>query len=332
MKVVALLLCASLVVVVGCTAGEPSREPSSDQTTSRPPTPSPSPTYDPVSLPAMFEEQVRGGDLRRVGEPVDVGPYTRREVRYSADDTRVSGVLLTPDGDGPFPAVVLNHGYIDPDVYVSGQGMMREQDYLARRGWVVLHTDYRGHAASDDVGPLELEMRLGYARDAIAAVRTLRGLEEVDADRVAMLGRSMGGGVTLNALVAEPGIVDAAVVHASVSSRFEDNLRQFTEPGRPDRVEAMQERWGSPEESPDFYADVSSRTYAERVDASVLMIHGERDDTCPVEWARETERSFTAAGADVTLRTYDGEGHTFAAGWEDSMRRTVRFLERRLDG
>ena len=129
---------------------------------------------------------------------------------------------------------------------------MRGQGYLARRGWVVLHTDYRGHAGADDVGPLEREMRLGYARDAIAAVKTLRGLDEVDADRVAMLGRSMGGGVTLNALVAEPGIVDAAVVHASVSSRFEDNLRQFTEPGRPDRVEAMGERGGSADEAAGF--------------------------------------------------------------------------------
>ena len=44
---------------------------------------------------------------------------------------------------------MLNHGYIEPSVYVTGQGLMREQDYLARAGFVVLHTDYRGHAGSD---------------------------------------------------------------------------------------------------------------------------------------------------------------------------------------
>ena len=47
---------------------------------------------------------------------------------------------------GRHPAVVLAHGYIDPAVYVSGQGMRREQDWLARAGYVVLHVDYRNHA------------------------------------------------------------------------------------------------------------------------------------------------------------------------------------------
>ncbi|GAA2073799.1 hypothetical protein GCM10009821_10270 [Aeromicrobium halocynthiae] len=157
-----------------------------------------------MSLPARFERPVRGGRLERVGPVEDRGAYTRREVTYRSDETTASGVLLEPVGDGPFPAVVLNHGSPRP---------------------------------------------------------RLRELDVVDPDRVAMFGRSMGGGVTLNALVMEPDVVDAAVVHASVSSDFVDNLRQFTEPNRPERVEAMRERWGSPEESPEFYADLSSRTY-----------------------------------------------------------------------
>ena len=65
---------------------------------------------------------------------------------YPSGDVTVSGVLLRPRGPGPFPAVVLDHGYIEPSVYVTGQGLMREQDALARDGFVVLHTDYRGHA------------------------------------------------------------------------------------------------------------------------------------------------------------------------------------------
>ncbi|MGJ9411687.1 alpha/beta hydrolase family protein [Aeromicrobium sp. CF4.19] len=322
------LLLAVVLVLTGCT-GEPDPAPSTSPSAEPSPTPTtsptPTPTYDPASLGAALDDEVTGGDLERVGPAQDVGPYTRQEVRYSSDDVRVSGVLLVPDGEGPFPAVVLNHGYIDPAAYVTGQGMQREQDYRpqalrrapcrevppAREGWVVLHTDYRGHAGSDDVGPLEQELRVGYARDAIAGVETLRELESVDPDRVAMFGRSMGGGVTLNALTIAPDVVDAAVVHASVSSRFEDNLSQFTERSRPDRVASMRERWGSPREAPDFWDSLSSRTYADRVEADVLMIHGEQDDTCPVDWARDTEESFTEAGADVTLRLYEGEGHTF---------------------
>ena len=79
------------------------------------------------------------------------------QVTYRSNGTLVSGVLLRPHGRGPFPAVVLNHGYIEPSFYVTGQGMAREQDWLARAGFVVLHTDYRGHAAGDPATDLERE-------------------------------------------------------------------------------------------------------------------------------------------------------------------------------
>ena len=43
--------------------------------------------------------------------------------------------------------------------------------------------------------------------------------------------------------VAYPGLVDAHVVYASVSSDFVDNLRQFTEPNRPDGAAAFYDRY-----------------------------------------------------------------------------------------
>ena len=98
--------------------------------------------------------------------------------------------------------------------------MPREHDYLARHGYVVLHTDYRGHASSDNDPNVDYELRLPYAVDTINAVKAVKSskLPYLDKNRVGWLGRSMGGGVTLTALVAQPGLVDAAVIYASVSS------------------------------------------------------------------------------------------------------------------
>jgi hypothetical protein len=79
-----------------------------------------------------------------------------------------------PAGEGPFPALVLAHGYIDPDAYVSGQGMPREQDRLARGGYVVLHTDYRNHAGSDKDPDNDVNLRLAYTEDVIGAALALR--------------------------------------------------------------------------------------------------------------------------------------------------------------
>ena len=129
-------------------------------------------------------------------------------------------MLNVPTGRGPFPAVVLAHGYIDPAFYVRGQGMTRERGYLASRGYIALHVDYRNHAESDDDPNYQNRMRLGYSADVINAVKALRASREVpvDDDRMALFGRSMGGGVILKALVAEPGLVQAAAPWASVSS------------------------------------------------------------------------------------------------------------------
>ncbi|MCW2766560.1 MAG: Peptidase [Nocardioides sp.] len=289
------------------------------------------PVTDAVSLPALMRADFDGRDLRLLRTEYRTDAYTRSQVTYRSNDTTVSGVLVRPHGRGPFPAVVLNHGYIDPSYYVTGQGLAREQDWLARAGFVVLHTDYRGHAASDPAGDLERESRLGYARDSINAVLALEQLPYVDPDKTAMLGRSMGGGVTLDALVAAPGLVDAAVVYAGVSSRFLDNVRRWTIPERPEAAQAMFARFGTPRQSPAFYRGLSPRTYFDRITEPVLMFHGRADSTCPPAWSRTTHRLLEAAGVDATLVEYPGEEHAFYARWQDSIVRTVAFLRRQLD-
>jgi dipeptidyl aminopeptidase/acylaminoacyl peptidase len=340
---------AVAALLAACTGSEPAADQRSDPpaspaatATSTPsPTPSPSPTEPPdnalppvhsaVSLPVLTRERPTPTRIVRQGVLGTADAYTRYAVTYDSGDLTISGVLLVPSGKGPFPGIVLNHGYIDRAYYVTGQGLAREQDWLARAGFAVLHTDYRGHAGSDPAPPLDLETRLGYTRDAINAVRALRREPYVDPDRMAMLGRSMGGGVTLDALVAKPGLVDAAVVYASVSSRFLDNLRHFTIPGRPEAARALFERFGSPRREPRFYRELSPRTYFDRITEPVLMHHGTNDESCPVAWSRTTYRLLRRAGVDVRLEIYPGEMHAFVPRWQDSIIETVRFLRNRLD-
>lgn len=279
----------------------------------------------------MTREQFPAGLIRQVSVESRTDAYVRSRVTYEAGDVTVSGVLLRPRGPGPFPGIVLNHGYIEPSVYRPGQGLAREQDRLARDGFAVLHTDYRGHAGSDGpADPFDMDSRLGYTRDAIHAVLALEQEPYVDPDRMAMLGRSMGGAVTLNALVVYPDLVEAAVVYASVSSRFEENVEHFGRPNRPGQVRELYAEHGTPAEAPEFYDGLSARTYLDRISDPLLMHHGRRDGTCPFRWATETQRALAAAGADSTLVPYDAEDHVFYDRWAESMDRTVRFLREHL--
>jgi uncharacterized protein len=165
---------------------------------------------------------------------------------------------------------------------------------------------------------------------ALRRTRTVR----VDDDRIGLLGRSMGGGVVYNVVAAQPGLVDAAVVYAPVSSRTIDNFDRWIrdDAGRSALSDFILRRYGDLRESPRFWREVSPRTYFDRVTEPVLIHHGTADESCPIRWSRATLRAMKAAGVDVRLLIYPGEPHAFVADWPLSMRRTTAFFRQHLRG
>ena len=285
-----------------------------------------------VSLPAMMSRDYDGKRLRLGQVLARTSGYVRHAASYRSDGLRISGIMNIPRGRGPFPVLVLLHGYIDPSYYVTGQGLMREQDYLAREGYAVLHIDYRNHAGSDADPTAERRLRLGYTADTINAVLAVRRsrIARLDGDRIGLLGRSMGGGVTYNALVTRPGLVKAAVVFAPVSSRTADNFNRWIRDDRSELAGQITRRHGTPQGNPRFWRQVSPRPYFDRITEPVLIHHGTSDDSCPIRWTRASYAALTGAGVDTTLHVYDGEEHAFGPQWPRSMRRTVRFLDRAM--
>jgi uncharacterized protein len=359
------LLPSLVLVVAGCSGtGGPSTDPAPSEESpqapaSTPPSTSPStsapepeatkspepePAAPAVSVPGLAEQRHRGDRLRLGVVREQTAAYTSYDITYRSRSTTgprqggeesytISGVLNVPTGRGPFPAVVLAHGYIDPAFYVRGQGMTRERGYLASRGYIALHVDYRNHAESDNDPNYQNRMRLGYSADVINAVKALRASREVpvDDDRMALFGRSMGGGVILKALVAAPGLVQAAAPWASVSSREAENYRQFMadDPEDADVRSELIRRHGTPAQNPGFWRQNSSRPYFEEITEPVLMVHGRFDDTCPPPWARATHRALLSSGVKSQLEWYD-DGHAFGPQFFAAMNRTIRFFDTQL--
>jgi dipeptidyl aminopeptidase/acylaminoacyl peptidase len=283
------------------------------------------------SLPALMEHEYDGRGFRVDHVVAQELASTRHEVSYRSGDLRITGQLSVPRRPGRFPLVVLAHGYEDPATYRSGVALSREQSSLAARGYVVLLTDYRNHAGSSRESADPVAEPLGYAEDVVNAVVAIRRarLSYVDTSRVAVVGRSMGGGVALNAVVARPGLVDALVLYSPVSSSAVDNYARWVA-GRGDLDERVLATYGSPDGDPELWREMSARSYLRRVDVPVQVHHGTADAVCPVEWSRATVAALRRAGQTVDYHEYPGEGHRFDEGWPLMAERIARFLDQNL--
>ena len=316
----------STTAVPDATTSLPSGSASSPTATA----PSPTPTApNPVSIQALIAKSYDGHALTLGRESGSTSAYRQYYATYRGGGLTISGRINIPRGAGPFPAVVLAHGYVDPAVYTNGQTMLRERDHLARQGYITLHIDYRNHAQSSKDPGSGANMRLGYTEDAINAGLALQGYSLVDKDRIAIVGRSMGGGVVYNAMVVRPGLFKAAVAYAPVSSDAVDNFNRWLRNDR-EVASAIIARLGTPQADPQAWADASPRTFFDRITGPIMIHHGTADEDCPIVWSEETVAALKGSGKQVTYHVYPGQRHTFTSQWPLSIQRTTAFLDRNL--
>jgi len=284
-----------------------------------------------VSVPALIRHRYDGRGFRLEEVLTRELSSTRYRIGYRSGDLRISGVMTVPNRPGRHPVIVLAHGWAAPGDYTTGSGLVREQSFLAASGYVVLQPDYRNYADSDRERRGAVAKLVGYPEDVINAVRALRAakLPIVDASRVGLFGRSMGGGVVYNALVARPHLARALVLYSPVSSVAADNYGRWVadDPALRHRVVTA---YGTPEDDPRFWRQASVRSYLDRVAVPVQIDHGTADPVCPVRWSRATAAALHAVGKDVTLHEYPGEAHRFDRSWPRFMHRAVRFLRAEL--
>jgi len=257
--------------------------------------------------------------------------YTTYAATYTSDGLTISAVLRQPVAPGPHPGVVLVHGFVDPESYVSGGELLREQDYLARAGYVVLYPDLRGLAASDAAPDVPPDLDMGSTVDVLNAISALAtsGLAGLDGERIGLLGHSLGGELVLNVLVADPGLADAAVVFAPSSTDAWENVQQFLAPGDP-FYEEIVSAYGTPETNPTYWGDISAETFVNQVSEPLLVVHGDADADIPIAWSQDLVASWQAAGKDVEFLTLPGEGHVFEASWTEAMDAVSAFFSRKL--
>lgn len=293
---------------------------------------------NPISLPYLMQKEFDGRDLKLVKVLAKNSAYTRYYITYKSGELTISGIMNVPAGKGPFPVIITNHGYIATGIYTNGRGLKREQDYLAKRGYVVLHPDYRNHNGSDKDPDNQFKLNMGYVEDIINAVYAVKGssFKFMDKDKIGMLGHSLGGLIALSIMVTKPELVNAYVLFAPMSSDYRDNFDRWIlhrrEPkfGDPKIAQKIIARYGSPGSNPEFWDNISAKTFINNAAAPVEVHHGTADKSVPIEWSQKLAKMLKDNGKEVSLYTYAGEKHEFINQWTLVMKLTVEFFDSRL--
>jgi dienelactone hydrolase len=209
---------------------------------------------------------------------------------YRDGEFVMNGILLKPEGKGPFPAVLISHG-LGGSAENFGLNKARE---IVKWGFVCIAPSYThsagasgGRPGASKGGPPN-KIAGQHAADFGASAENLRRAQtcldllsrmpEVNAKRMFAYGHSMGGFVTIGLAASEPDRLQAAAITASGIGRTE---------GQP----------------------APSTTKAEKVRTPFLLLHGSTDTIVRPQQSEEFKGILDKNSVPNERTVYEGEGH-----------------------
>jgi len=293
------------------------------------PSVTPTPTLDPLSIEYLRSREYPRTKLT-IEQTLAAGSnYFRYIASYFSDGLKQYGLLTIPFGDKPetgWPVIIFNHGFIPPDVYQTTERYVAYVDGFARSGYIVFRPDYRGHADSEGLARGAYS-RPDYVIDVLNAVSALKAYPDADPEHIGMWGHSMGGYITLRAMVVDPDI-KAGVIWAGVVAPYADMIHIE---GRPRfGTRSLLQRNGDPERDPEFWASISANSFLADLSGPLQLHHGREDTSVPVTFSMNLALDVEAAGKTVELYIYDGDDHNISHNFPTALLRSIEFFDKYL--
>jgi dipeptidyl aminopeptidase/acylaminoacyl peptidase len=231
------------------------------------------------------------------------------ELSYrSFDGSYIQGFLYLPPQTGSgerCPALVMVHGG-GTNSYM--QNLNLTEQYLASRGFVVLAINYRGGSGFGRVFQ-DLAVRDwmgGQALDAGAASDFVRALPYVNG-KVGIYGGSYGGSTSLAAATRTPDKFDAVVAMRGAYAE----TKSFDEIDRLGKIFTKTGHGALPSENPEAYRVSNTVERLDRLEAPLLLMHGEEDRRVPFSNFQAAVAELQRLGKSFESHSYPGEGHGF---------------------
>ena len=279
------------------------------------------------------DDLVQVSDTRPELRGIALGTQERLSWQAS-DGLEIDGVLVLPPGrgraDGPFPLVTMIHG--GPYGRWADEFMVSWVSWgqwLAAAGFAVFHPNPRGSQGRGRAFAAMVGGAVGQDEwtDILAGLDALVADDVADPARLGIAGWSHGGFMAAWA-VSQTDRFRAAVMGAGVADwAMQVGVGDF---GREEVSFGGSYGWEGP--GPHRHDQLSPISYAAKVTAPVLILHGEDDTNVPVGQAMYFHRALTQFGAEHELVIYPRENHSFTerAHQIDVLERTRSWFTRWL--
>ncbi len=300
--------------------------------------PAPAPVLNPLQIEAIKARSYPGSAIvveQQLGNSTSI-------VSYMSDSYKIYALLTTPNGTAPaggWPIVILNHGYINPNVYRTNDGSYSGiTNALTSNGIAVIKPDYRGHGSSQGV-PEGGHFSPVYTYDDLNLISSIAQTPvlNLNANRLGTLGHSLGAHTSLRVAVVNPSIKATAYLSGVVGS-VEDILYNWPNSPMPSDLpatvqqarEALLAQYGTPKTNPDFWNSVSAINYVGSITGPSQIHHSTGDTTVPVSFSASLDSALKAAGKVVEYYTYPGDDHQLSVSAVVVNSRLVNFFKNSL--
>ena len=262
--------------------------------------------------------------------PLEPVPGIYRETEFfDRGQLRIHWLARYPDRPGKLPAVLIH-----PDRGSLSKDMEGICLALARRGYFAAAVDYQRLENLEERTPL---IPWRSREDALASLEHLNKHPRVDPAHVALLGYSKGAILSLQIASEAPSL--KAVISYYTLADF-DEWRQEIKRHWSRRIffwfleKIYKLRAGDRKEMEKKYWGTAPVKLVDRIQAPVLLIHGEKDATFPLSQAQHLCQALFSAGKSCELFVVPGAGHVFnfinAKQGELAWEETVAFLDGHL--
>ena len=253
-----------------------------------------------------------------------VEPYL---VHYPSRDGKwtISAFLYVPfnmQRNGQNAAIVYIHGGPTSQTMNS---FNRFVQFAVNQGYMVLAPNYRGSTGyGKEFQQANLfDMGGGDLQDVLAGVDWIKQTGHLDPKKIAVMGGSYGGYLSMMAVTKAPEIWAAGVPIVPF-------VNWFTEIENEDPVLQQSDlaTMGDPVKNKALYEERSPINYIDQIKAPLLLLAGGHDPRCPKSETQQVVDAIKKRGGTVDSKVYENEGHGFARveNQIDAYKRVANFL------